>query len=62
MSLDGYNAFLKRNQLDRKTYQEEGIEWCLNIETDGKRLGDQLIPLPSWPMKWGSEKPFKCWD
>ena len=43
MSLDGYNAFLKRNQLDRKTYQEEGIEWCLNIETDGKRLGDQLI-------------------
>ena len=41
--MERFGAFLERNGFDAKEYQREGVEWMLNLETEGAQLGTTRI-------------------
>ena len=41
--LSRFNGYIERNGFDAKPHQTEGVQWLLDIERDGKQLGDQTI-------------------
>jgi len=38
-----FESFLERNGFDAKDYQREGVEWMLDLETDGCMMGNKQI-------------------
>ena len=41
--MERFEAFLERNGFDAKDYQREGVEWMLDLETDGCMMGNKQI-------------------
>ena len=41
--LSRFNGYIERNGFDAKAHQTEGVQWLLDIERDGKQLGNQTI-------------------
>jgi len=40
---DKFQAFLTKAGLDTKPHQLDGVEWCVNNETNGHMAGDKLV-------------------
>tara|TARA_A100001011_G_scaffold115101_1_gene121694 strand:- start:1841 stop:3442 length:1602 start_codon:yes stop_codon:yes gene_type:complete len=41
--LSGFKSYIERNGFDVKPHQTEGVQWLLDIEEKGERLGSQTI-------------------
>ena len=38
-----FNNYIIRNNMENKPYQVEGIEWCLDIENNGRMINKKYV-------------------
>lgn len=43
MALVEFNRYIERNGMQTKKYQTEGVEWCVDIEVNGKQMGNVRV-------------------
>ena len=41
--MERFNQYIQRNGLEAKGYQTSGVEWCMEIERDGRRMGNKTV-------------------